>query len=489
MNGTGVRLAQNLDAKMSIRPLYVVHTGTFFVELIRLARYVNQAEEGQGAFMFYPQPQIRRDALVAAAEGMSVLDSQGISLSLHGSATNGLPCFIDVIRRLIVRASAVLTRISVFEFGRELASMFMRRRFLTTWLQRNRYDIVVLGGDMVGYDSAAFIAASHRNNIPVLIVPSTMTNGIEQAEVYYNDPRHCGRRLLNRFVTKCFPQWAWEYKGKTILRESGARAIALELLKLAPPKPWVFNSGAADAIALESQAMKDYYLECGIDPLPLAVTGAPTDDVLAEGMATRTARLQNICTALGLVAGKPMLLVALPPDFLYMPGGRPQCDFAEYERLLEFWFSALAEMTGFNKIVCPHPSADPKILSRWESEELKISATPTAELVPLCDVYIASVSSSIRWAIACGKPVINYDVYRYRYTDFTEVPGVITFEEQGEFIAMLDKIREDPAFLRDIGLVQKKVSHRWGIQDGRSRWRIHSLMHQLIKDFSCRDSR
>ncbi len=34
-------------------------------------------------------------------------------------------------------------------------------------------------------------------------------------------------------------------------------------------------------------------------------------------------------------------------------------------------------------------------------------------LVPLCSLYVASVSATIRWAIACGKPVVNYDVYRF----------------------------------------------------------------------------
>ena len=64
----------------------------------------------------------------------------------------------------------------------------------------------------------------------------------------------------------------------------------------------------------------------------------------------------------------------------------------------------------------------------------------TAELVPLCDVFVASISSTIRWAIACGKPVVNYDVYRYRYTDFIGVEGVLTCEEQDEFVSVLRRL-------------------------------------------------
>ena len=41
-----------------------------------------------------------------------------------------------------------------------------------------------------------------------------------------------------------------------------------------------------------------------------------------------------------------------------------------------------------------------------------------ASLVAISDMYVASVSSTIRWAILAGIPVINYDVYQYGYEDF-----------------------------------------------------------------------
>ena len=62
---------------------------------------------------------------------------------------------------------------------------------------------------------------------------------------------------------------------------------------------------------------------------------------------------------------------------------------------------------------------------------MRIAARKTSELVPLCDLYVASVSSTIRWAIACGKPVVNYDVYRYRYTDFISLDGVLIIDSPG----------------------------------------------------------
>ena len=100
-------------------------------------------------------------------------------------------------------------------------------------------------------------------------------------------------------------------------------------------------------------------------------------------------------------------------------------------------------------------------------------------MVPACDIYVASISSTIRWAIACGKPVLNYDVYRYRYTDFLNVPGVLATEEQAEFRAMLQHLVDDPGYRRCLAGKQGTVASHWGLLDGRAGERMLALVDQL----------
>jgi hypothetical protein len=111
-----------------------------------------------------------------------------------------------------------------------------------------------------------------------------------------------------------------------------------------------------------------------------------------------------------------------------------------------------------------------------EGSNIRIAPRKTAHLVPLCDLYVASISSTIRWAIACGKPVINYDVYRYRYTDFLSVPGVIATEERDEFQALIKRFADDKAYLTQIATQQRAVAGRWGRLDGNSSQRIVELL-------------
>ena len=52
------------------------------------------------------------------------------------------------------------------------------------------HDVIILGGDNPGYATAGLIEGAHEEGIPAVLVPSTMSNGLEEAEVYSSDPRY-----------------------------------------------------------------------------------------------------------------------------------------------------------------------------------------------------------------------------------------------------------------------------------------------------------
>jgi hypothetical protein len=175
-----------------------------------------------------------------------------------------------------------------------------------------------------------------------------------------------------------------------------------------------------------------------------------------------------------------LILTALPPDFLDQPGGRPECDFREFERLVDFWLNTCCSIPGHNVMVALHPSVAPADAVTFERHGARIASLNTAELIPLCDIFVASISSTIRWAIACGKPVINYDVYRYRYTDFVGIEGVLTFEEQDEFISILRRITSDATYAMEIRRKQAAIAPLWGRLDGKSGQRMVELVRRLL---------
>jgi hypothetical protein len=353
--------------------------------------------------------------------------------------------------------------------------MLRRAAVCDAVLSQREYRCVVLSEDNVELDTSVWIAVARRHGVRSVVVPYTISNTAEFAESYVHyAPLQVETSPQNRLTALLFPKWALRYKGKHFLRSHCSKIIATDSLGLSPPNPWLLNSGFADAIAVESLAMRDYYLVSGIPADQLAITGSLTDDVILGTLNEATANRRKLTDSLGLQPNKPLLLAALPPD--QNTYERPGCEFVNFDDLLRFWGETLGGIAGWNIVVRPHPKTRPERLDLLRRHGLTISYVDTAALVPLCDVYVAAVSATIRWAIACGKPVINYDVYQYGYLDYQGIEGVVLANTRNEFADLIDRVTSDVNELERLKAHQVRESARWAMLDGQSGWRMIALL-------------
>ena len=474
-------------AKNNSRVLIVAHTTTFLTELALFGRLLR--ERGDADVIYYcafAHWTADEFAKTCAAEGVFCLlepiEETLAHLSSGQLRRNGIVVPQQKAGGRIVRLliwGVTKSPSIASSFIAENSAFDKRASQIDRLLSSVGPALLVLGGDMPGYDTSLFVQRSHAKGVPVMIVPSTMSNGLEQAEVYYGDPSYHVQGYIGNLLAAMFPKWVRQHKGKRLFRCPPGRLLAMEFIGIAPPEPWIFNSGFADAIAMESEAMIDYYAKAGMKHDRMILTGSLSDDLMASQLRRATTLRRELCSQLKLDPEKLLFLTALPPDFLYVTGGRPQCDFQSYRDLVEFWVDALAELTNCNCIVALHPSVDVELMRWIERPNVQISTWKTAGIVPLCDVYVASISSTIRWAIACGKPVVNYDVYRYRYTDFLDVSGVLATEEQDEYTAILHRLANDPTYRAEIAGAQRGMSSRWGLLDGHVGDRMLDLVKRL----------
>ncbi len=143
-------------------------------------------------------------------------------------------------------------------------------------------------------------------------------------------------------------------------------------------------------------------------------------------------------------------------------------------------FKALGERA--NVLVRPHPRIPLDRFANFGNSCIKLTWQPTVELIPLCDLYVASISATIRWAIACGIPTVNYDTFRYRYGDYESVAGVIGVEEVSEFRALITRFVDDPVFAAELAEKQQSVMRYWGQSDDQVGQRFASLVLEAVKN-------
>src|SRR5262249_41705718 len=144
------------------------------------------------------------------------------------------------------------------------------------------------------------------------------------------------------------------------------------------------------------------------------------------------------------------------------------------------WIASFGELGDrANVLVRPHPRIPMERFAAFQAPNVRFTAEPTVALVPLCDLYVASISATIRWALACGIPVINYDSYRYRYGDYDKAPGVIQTETLADFRVQLIRFVADPAFAAEITARQQAAMKDWGMVDDRLPERFAALTSEL----------
>ena len=254
-----------------------------------------------------------------------------------------------------------------------------------------------------------------------------------------------------------------------------------EILNLTPPDPWTMNSGFSQAIAVESKKMIDYYKDEGFLKDRLRLTGSLADDQMYQIRQNRSQKIKQFTKRIGIKNDKPLILFAAPPN-QNIDGSRCKFEFDSYEEALKFIANNLCIFSEkYNIIVRPHPNFS-NIKNILKDYSLTITLEDTAQLIALSDIYIASASATIRWAIACGVPTINYDLFHYNYPEYLEERGVVNISRKEDFTYAVKELCADPEYYKNLKIKQELSAKNWSEMDGNSADRIMALCDTLIQN-------
>ncbi len=467
--------------------LLIVHTNATFPRLLEVGRVLQESNKYEPVFFFArTYANIFTHLETLRAENISFLNPTG-----GLAADSNQPTWRQIVKQWLgYLPESIVRRVKHWWRGGlvtdnvlyQLWYHIRKLQSVTHLIRREKPSILMLGVDIASYDTSVYVKVAHREHIPVLIPSAKAGLGEEWTEAYMNMPTCSMQRWSNRFLGALYPHWVYEHKGrKLVMLPAGGQALVREWLGLAPPLPWVVNSGYADAIGVQNEAMRQRGISAGLPPEQLVMTGSIEHDRLAEVLKESTKRRADLYQRLGLPPGRPMILSALTPA--YRGRQRPQQDFQNYEELVQFWVQSLTAIEGYNIVISLHPSVKYEDMAYIEQWGARIARGKTADLIPLCDIYVAQHSSTIMWAIACGKPVVNYDVGRYRTVQFREAQGVIMMEEKDEFLSTLRRLTRDPAFYTEVAARQSACADQWGQLDGQAGQRMLDLVDQMVAQY------
>lgn len=334
------------------------------------------------------------------------------------------------------------------------------KRTILPLLKRKSFAAIVIVDEPATIQLFLTERIAAKMGIPTVVIPYSIANECEPLEAYKDNPRYIVSKRMAPYIKRLFPRWCRVYDDNLLIRLPIESIIIWKLFNLQDDNPWMYCTGYSRVVVANSEFHKQYLQNSGVSSDKIINLGTLSDDVLANLFLKRKAGKDRTDGG----HEKPLLLCGLPPD------QSRKTVYGSYTDFLTGWADCLlkAEKAGWEVLIRPHPAVTDDAVSMLTEKGLSVSFEDTASLIPIADIYLTSISSTIRWALACGVPVINHDIYMYNYSDFEAASGIFTTTDPVEMQVKFERLIYN---LDELGHVQRAQSEEkefWGNLDGKN---------------------
>jgi hypothetical protein len=341
-------------------------------------------------------------------------------------------------------------------------------------LDKHQVSLVIVFQDGAS-GNAPLICAAELRGIPVLDCPYGFGTS-RDFEDYLREKKREGSLVvlegaLREMMLREYPRWTRKLDGDDVVMYPPDYIVARERLGMGLKLPWVVHGGNATVLAAESQAMLEHYIDEGIEPDKIRLTGTVYCDVLHEGLLRRQPEAST-------EAEPRVVLLSIPPSYHELRPGTNE--FATYEEMCARLVGAIVDSPRTRLTVSLHPGMTAEQRAIVERLGVNISKEWIMRLIPACDIYVTTFSSTIRWATVCGRPVINYNAYAYSSRDYDDIRDIYKVTSVEDVRRILGELMQENVYRETAGR-QRDVGRRWGMLDGRNFARTYQVIRDLCR--------
>lgn len=336
----------------------------------------------------------------------------------------------------------------------------------TTLLNELKPGVMVVAEDGVS-GPLALIKAAQSSHVPVAVLPygyGTQRDfeiALEAKSRRGEIERPTGRngaaiKLLAR-------EWIKRGEFAGVLLFPSDYIVVLESAGIRVNNAWIVHGGTADRLLVESPVMLELYRSEGVPASKLVLTGSPYGDFVLEALAEDGAARKAFRQPRTIDPAETRLLVSWPPSYHDQRGERSE--FATYTEMTQAILGGLRRLPDMRVTVSIHPAVPADQRDAIVASGVEVSDEYVLRLIPRHDIYVSYYSSTIRWAIACGKPVLNYDAYQLALDVYDQAPGVITTASSAALLDQAATLASSDEAFRRMAQAQIDVAPRWGLLD------------------------
>lgn len=362
-----------------------------------------------------------------------------------------------------------LGRLGPFRLMYLLWRFIWRRLAIRDLIFGLRPSVVVVFEDRILDPEAIWLRQLDRAGIPAVLVRYASSS---------NESDFWGRRgqgayslhrgllaPLRRGFGQAHPEHVRRHGSESLLFYPLWESLALKIAGMADVNPWVVGGGCVARVALQGHADRLEAENSTGNYGRFVVTGQPIWDVLADGNGKH-----------GIEHGSNARILCAVPQW----AEHHQLPWDIHMRFIETLMRILSGCGG-RAVLSLHPKADKATYSPLaERFGLTISEEPLIAHLKSADIFVASWSSTIRWAAMLGIPSINIDWAGQSYSLFEQLVSMPGAPSPDDFERELKGYIADPERRLRIGAALRSEAAVYGSIDGKACQRIIDLISDVL---------
>ena len=187
---------------------------------------------------------------------------------------------------------------------------------------------------------------------------------------------------------------------------------ALIKLGIFPDNPWVLGSGCCDYMLLESNREKERLIRLGGNKHKYIITGSASHDDLYHSLAKKKSLSEALIKKFQLPYEKN-IIVSLPQ---YYEHGL--CEKKAHFQYIDGLLHQLCELK-FNVLITLHPKMKLEDYIHLKNRfPVTILEESLSDVIVVADIFLATYSSTVAWALMCRIPIVMFDHINLNYSDF-----------------------------------------------------------------------
>jgi len=418
--------------------------------------------------------------LFADRDGIMLVDSD----SLDDPAPRFFPHFSPRRGRYFILKSLFATLLMKKPY--RAISLFKtfssRKAGFEFFFMQNGIRVLLCSEDGISGDLAAISAAKERG---ILVVDIPYGCGTSYEILFDMQKKAEQGRLITAFgrdlraLQLVTPQWLGHTPLQNAIMLPPEYILAVNLAGAVVRDPWIIHGGDSDLLCVENERSLEQYRKENIPEDKLSLTGSPYCDRMFAALSNLKDAAAALRKPRKIQADLTKILISWPPS--YHETYPERNEFATYDEMTKNVFRFLCSLPNVELTTSLHPACTDETRHFLCSLGVQLTEEYIIDLLPQHDIFCTYFSSTIRWALASGKIVVNYDAYGLGISTFNEAPGFLNTALFAEFTEVLHRLTVSDASFTSLASRQIEVADQWGIIDGRCNERILREITGLIE--------